>query len=133
MTRINANLIFKEESYNIIGAAIDVHNELGNGFLEAIYQEALETEFINKKIPYKREVSLPVYYRGKLLSKSYIADFICYEKIILELKALSAILPEHKAQVINYLKATNFRLGIIINFGEKSLKHHRLINSWTFE
>ena len=104
-----------------------VHNELGIGFLEAVYQEALEKEFSLNNIPYKREVKLPIYYKGELLSKNYFADFICYDKIIVELKVVSSITSEHKAQVINYLKASNFELGIIINFGEKKLIHERLI------
>jgi GxxExxY protein len=121
------DILLKDESYNIIGAAMTVHSELGSGFLEAVYQEALEKEFITQSIPYKREVSLPIYYKGTLLSNKYIADFICYDKIVIELKAASSILSEHKAQVINYLKATNMELGIIINFGEGSLKHDRVI------
>ena len=84
-------LLYEEESYLIIGAAIDVHKELGNGFLEARYQEALEKEFQIKKIPYKREVPLTIYYKNEPLNKFYIPDFICFEKIIVELKALSAI------------------------------------------
>jgi GxxExxY protein len=121
------NILFKDESYNIIGAAMTVHNELGSGFLEAVYQEALEKEFITQCIPYKREIPLSIYYKGELLSNKYIADFICYDKIVIELKAVSSISSEHKAQIINYLKATNMELGIIINFGESSLKHDRLI------
>ena len=104
-----------------------VHNELGSGFLEAVYQEAFEKELNFEEIPYKREVTLPIYYKGELLQKNYKADFICYNKIIVELKAISAILSEHKAQVLNYLKATNMMLGIIINFGGNKLKYERLI------
>ena len=122
-------ILYKDESYRIIGAAFAVHNELGCGFLEAIYQEALEKEFNFKGIPYKREAPLPVYYKGELLSKNYIADFICYDKIIVELKATSIILSDHKAQVLNYLKATNMELGILINFGEYKLNYERLIRS----
>jgi len=104
-----------------------VHYEMGCGFLEAVYQEALEKEFCLQKIPYKREVPLPIYYKGELLSKNYIADFVCYHKIIVELKALSSLSSEHKAQVLNYLKAANFELGLLINFGECKLKYERLI------
>jgi GxxExxY protein len=104
-----------------------VHSELGSGFLEAVYHEALEKEFKTLCIPYKSEAPLPVYYKGDLLTNKYIADFICFDKIVIELKAASSISSEHKAQVINYLKAANMELGIIINFGESSLKHHRII------
>jgi GxxExxY protein len=129
MAHISANILYKDESYRIIGAALAVHNELGYGFLEAVYQEALEKEFSLEGVPYKREVLLPIYYKGELLSKNYIADFICYDKIIVELKAISAILSDHKAQILNYMKATNMELGILINFGEKKLKYDRLIRS----
>jgi GxxExxY protein len=126
---MDANVLFESESYNIIGAAIAVHNELGFGFLEAVYQEALEIEFSIRNIPFRREVQLPIYYKGELLSKNYIVDFICYDKIIIELKALTSISPDHKSQVLNYLKASNKELGLLINFGESKLKHERLIRS----
>ena len=122
------NLLYKDESYKIIGAAMVVHKEMGCGFLEAVYQEALEKEFFFQSIPYKREVPLPIYYKGELLSKSYIADFVCYDKIVVELKALSSLSSEHKAQVLNYLKSADFELGLLINFGEYNLKYERLIN-----
>ncbi len=115
------NIIFQEESYNIIRACISVHKELGCGFLEAVYQEALAIEFRNYGIPFNQEMSLDIYFRNIKLNKKYIADFICYDKIILELKAISKITTEHEAQVLNYLKATGLKLGILINFGEKSL------------
>ena len=122
-------ILYKDESYKIIGAAMIVHGELSSGFLEAIYQEALEKEFRIQQIPYKREVPLPIYYKGELLSKSYIADFICYDNIIIELKAVSSLASEHKAQVLNYLKATNNELGLLLNFGESKLKFERLIRA----
>jgi len=105
-----------------------VHREMGCGFLEAVYQEALEKEFCFQSIPYKREVSLSIFYKGELLSKNYFVDFICYNKIIIELKAVSSLSSEHKAQVLNYLKAADFELGLLINFGEGKLKYERLIN-----
>ena len=104
-----------------------VHQELGHGFLEAVYQEALEKEFIIMGIPFKREASLTIYYKNEPLGKFYIADFICFGKIILEIKALSAITPEHQAQIINYLKATGLKLGIIVNFGKTNLEHKRIV------
>ena len=121
------NLIYKEESYQIIGACMEVHKNLGTGFLEAIYQEALVVELDLQNIPYLREKSLNVNYKGHMLNKSYFADFVCYDKIILELKALSAICKEHEAQLLNYLKATGYKLGMIINFGEPSLKFKRKV------
>ena len=106
-----------------------VHGELGSGFLEAVYQEALEKEFCIQEIPYKREVPLPIYYKGEKLSKSYTADFICYGSIVVELKAVTALSSDHKAQVLNYLKATNLELWLLINFGERNLKYERLIRA----
>ena len=120
-------ILFKEESYKIIGACIEVHRELGNGFLEGVYQEALEIEFKNQNIPYKREKELTIIFKGVELNKKYYADFVCYDKIIIELKALSSLNSEHESQVLNYLKATNFKLGILVNFGEKSLKYKRMV------
>jgi GxxExxY protein len=121
------NIIFQEESYNIIRACISVHKELGCGFLEAVYQEALAIEFRNNNIPFKKETSLDIYFRNIKLNKKYIADFICYDKIILELKAISKIATEHEAQLLNYLKATGLKLGILINFGQTSLTFKRLV------
>lgn len=123
-------LIFKEESYNIIGAAITVHKELGCGFLEPVNQEALEYEFKLSNIPFRREQLLKIKYRDIALSKYYIADFICYSKIILELKALAELTAEHESQLINYLKAANYRLGILINFGKDSLEYKRIPNKY---
>ena len=120
-------LLYEEESYLIIGAAIDVHKELGNGFLEAVYQEALEKEFLFKNISYKREFPLKIYYKNELLNKFYVPDFICFDKIIVELKALSAITSEHQAQVLNCMKASRLNLGLILNFGKQSLEHKRII------
>jgi GxxExxY protein len=121
------DLLYKDESYKVVGAAMAVHQELGAGFLEAVYQEALEKEFISRNIPYQREVALPIYYKGKLLTKSYVADFIGYGKIVIELKAVTALKDEHQAQILNYLKATNFSLGLLFNFGAKSLEQKRIV------
>ncbi len=121
------SLIYKEESYKIIGAAMEVHSQLGNGFLEAVYQEALALEFEELKIPYKREQILQIYYKKQLLSKHYEADFTCYDKIIIELKARNELNGVDESQVINYLKATGYSLGILINFGAESLEYKRLV------
>jgi len=120
-------LIYKDESYKIIGACIEVHSELGPGFLEPVYQEALEVELTNQKIPFQREAPLPIKYKDSVLNKSYIADFILYSKIILELKAFDALSTVHESQVLNYLKATGFRLGLLVNFGQPKLQHKRLV------
>jgi GxxExxY protein len=122
------NLIFKEESYKIIGVCMEVHKVLGSGFLESVYQEALAIELSEKNIPFEREKALSITYKNKILEKTYIADFICYNKIILELKAIKEICDEHRAQIINYLKATKMKLGLLVNFGETSLKYERFIN-----
>ena len=120
------NILYKEESYKIIGACFEVYNELGCGYLEAVYQEALEREFQLQNIPHKREPVLEILYKGKPLEKKYNADFICYDKIIVELKALSSLLKDHESQILNYLKATGYKLGLLVNFGEPSLKYKRL-------
>lgn len=121
------SLIYKEEVYSIVGACMEVHKELGNGFLEGIYQEALEVEFIKQKIPFEREKQLEVCYKGKILKKKYFADFVCYQNIIVEMKAVKSITEEHSAQIFNYLKATGLQLGVLVNFGESSLNYKRII------
>ena len=102
---------------------------MGCGFLEAVYQEALEKELRYQNIPYDREVRLRIKYRNEYLDKEYFADFICYDKIILETKALSELTTCHEAQVINYLKATGLKLGLLVNFGTTSLEYKRLIHT----
>ena len=116
----------EELTGKIINACMEVHNELGNGFLEPIYQEALEEEFKIQGIPYVREKLLPVMYKGKQLKKEYYADFVCYDDIIVELKAVSVLSKPHKAQVLNYLNAANKEIGLLINFGETKLKWERI-------
>jgi GxxExxY protein len=120
-------LIYKEEAYNIVGACMTVHRELGCGFLEAVYAEALEMELTSQSIPFRREVPITIEYKGKPLKKTYVADFICYDKIVLELKAVNYLDSVHEAQVLNYLKATGHKLGILVNFGEQSLKYKRIV------
>ena len=123
------DIILKDESYKVIGACMAVHNELGSGFLEAVYQEALEEELKLREIPYVREKQLEIYYKNKPLAKKYQADFICYGEIIVELKALSALDSSHKSQLINYLKATKLRVGLLVNFGQISLESKRVVNN----
>jgi len=120
-------LIYEEESYQIIGAAQEVHEILGAGFLEAVYQEALAIEFENRNISYEPEKELRIKFKDRYLNKKYSADFVCFDKIVVELKALSTLTSDHTAQVINYLKAAEFKLGLLINFGEQSIKVKRLV------
>ena len=120
--------VYQEESYKIRGAVFAVHNELGCGFLERVYQDALEYEFKERGIPYEREKLIQIMYKDKPLGEPYRADFVCYDKIIVELKALSELDGTHRAQVINYLKATKMKLGLLVNFGETSAKVERLLN-----
>ncbi len=115
-------------TYKIIGAAMEVHSELGAGFLEAAYQESLAIEFGLQDIPFRREVELPIHYKGHRLKTPYRADFICYDQaVIVETKALSRLSGKEEAQIINYLKATGIEIGLLINFGEESLKYRRFV------
>ena len=124
---MDVDKIKDEETYAIIGAAMTVHRELGCGFLEAVYQDALEKEFQYLGVRYKREVKLPVYYRGSLLNSFYQADFVCLDAIVVELKALHCLSGTEEAQMINYLKASNLHRALLLNFGAKSLQHKRLV------
>ena len=106
---------------------MEVHKELGHGFLEAVYQEALGREFSIQGIPNKAQPIIEILYKGKPLDKKYQPDFVCYEEIILEIKAISSLTGVEEAQLINYLKATGLKVGLLINFGAKSLEHKRLV------
>jgi GxxExxY protein len=119
--------LFKQECYQIIGCCMEVHKELGHGFLEPVYQEALAIVFLEKGIPFEKEKILEIYFRERILTKKYIADFVCYNEIIVELKALEGLTPEHTSQVLNYLKATGKKLGLIVNFGKSRLEYRRVI------
>jgi len=116
-------------TYAIIGAAMEVHRQLGSGFLEAVYQEAMAIELKSWGIFHGREVELPVFYKGQRLACEYRADFVCFEWVIIELKAVSELSGAHEAQVINYLKATGIEIGLLINFGGESLDFKRFIRS----
>ena len=121
-------ILYKEESFAIIGACMKVHRTLGAGFLEAVYEEALEKEFHIQNISFKRQVKLSLYYDNELMKKQYRADFVCYDAIIIEIKAVSQIPTAFYAQLQNYLRCTNMELGILINFGTSSLIYKRIIN-----
>ena len=113
----NIKIIYKEECFDIQGAVFDVYREMGCGFLESVYQECLEKEFTKRNIPFEAQQKLNIYYKKEKLNQFYKPDFICYDKIIIELKAVKEIIPEHKAQILNYLKASGIKLGLLINFG----------------
>lgn len=110
-------ILFKDECYQIQGAIFDVYREMGCGFLEAVYQECMERELARREIPFASQPELILHYKGELLRQIYKPDFICFEKVVLELKAVKEVAPEHKAQVMNYLKASRMKLGLLINFG----------------
>ena len=112
-------LILKDEVYAIAGAAIEVHRELGPGFLESVYQEAMKLELSARSVPFEAEKPISIEYKGQRLSQKYFADFVCFEQIIVELKALSRLSGSEQAQVLNYLKATGFKVGVLINFGSR--------------
>ncbi|HRN69095.1 MAG TPA: GxxExxY protein [Promineifilum sp.] len=116
------------QTYSVIGAAMEVHNQLGNGFLEAVYQEALAVELESRHISFNREVTFPIYYKGRQLSTHYRADFICYGTVVVELKALPRLTGIEAAQLINYLKGTGLKTGLLINFGGSSLEYKRFVN-----
>ena len=118
---------YKVETYNIRGAIFAVHNELGSGFLERVYQDALEYEFRERGIPYEREKLIQIMYKGKPLGEPYRADFVCYGKIIVELKAVEELQGIHRSQVVNYLNATGMKLGLLVNFGEKFANIERIV------
>ena len=122
MTQINADKNIKDkETYKILGAAMAVHNELGQGFLEAIYHEALEQEFNLQDIPFSKEKKLPVYYKKHKLKAFYLPDFICYDSVIVEIKTLQRLSNHEESQLINYLKAAGLNRGLLINFGARQL------------
>ena len=121
-------LLYRNEVFEIIGCAIEVHRVLGSGFLEAVYQEALEYELRQKEIPFKGNKTLMVTYKGIRLRKEYVADFVCRDKILIEIKALDGLTGREEAQVINYLKVSTFRIGLLINFGGiRKLEWKRII------
>jgi len=123
-----AEILFKDESYNIMGAMFEVYREKGCGFLESVYQECVEFEMTDRQIPFVSQPELKLTYKQHQLKSKYVPDAICYEQIILELKAVDEITDQHRSQVHNYLKATGYRLGIIVNFGHHpKLQYERIV------
>ena len=115
------------QTYEIIGAAMEVHRHLGHGFLEAVYQEALAMEMTRRDIPFEREAAVPVEYKGQRLQCSYRADFTCFDEVVLELKAINQLTGTEEAQLLNELKATGRHRGLLLNFGAPSLEYKRLV------
>lgn len=126
---MSGEFLYKQECYDIIGCCMEVHSVLGPGLLEAVYQEALSIELANQEIPFIKEKELEVTYKDQVLDKKYIADFICFDEIIIELKAVKELNEVHFAQLLNYLKITDKRLGLLVNFGSDRLEYKRIINS----
>ena len=118
-----------ERTYKIIGAALEVHKELGRGFLEAVYQEALDREFGIRKIPFKSQIALEILYKGKPLAKTYQPDFVCFDEVVVEIKAIASLSGIEEAQLINYLKAAKLKVRLLINFGSRSFEHKRFVYS----
>jgi len=125
--RSDSNSTFKQECYDIVGLCMQVHSELGAGFLEGVYQEALEIELIKGDIDHIRECQIEINYKGVPLDKKYYADFLCFNEIIVELKTVKYLDDNHMAQLMNYMKATNKNVGLLVNFGAKSLEYKRVI------
>lgn len=123
-----AKLIYEDETYAVLGACFEVYREKGCGFLEAVYQECLDVEFRLKNVPAVGQVQLPISYKGQTLQKTYTADFICYDRVLLEIKAVSALTNEHRAQIQNYLHATGLKVGLLVNFGHyPKAEHERFV------
>ena len=122
-------ILFKDESYKIVGGCFEVYKEKGNGFLEAVYQECLAIEFTEQGVPFMEKPRLRLDYKGQELKQTYEPDFLCFDEIIVEIKAVKQLMDEHRAQAINYLKATGKELGLLVNFGHyPQLEHERFVN-----
>ncbi|MBS1552981.1 MAG: GxxExxY protein [Bacteroidetes bacterium] len=122
-----SELIFKDESYRIIGCCMEVYNNLGKGFLEIVYKDAIEYEFLKSNISYKREKEFEILYKNIILKHKFYADFIIFDKIVLEVKSSKNIIDEYVKQTLNYLSVTQYKLGLIVNFGENSFKIKRIV------
>jgi GxxExxY protein len=131
---MGTDIVFREESYRVIGACFEVYKEKGNGFLEAVYQECLAIEFAEQGIPFVEKPRLFLEYKGRELEQIYEPDFLCFDQIIVEMKAVRCLADEHRAQIINYLKATGKQLGLLVNFGHyPGIEHERFVNQTSRE
>ena len=125
----SARIVFKEDSYRIMGACFEVYKEKGNGFLEAVYQECLGIEFGEQRIPFEEKPRLKLHYKGRSLQQEYEPDFVCFGRIIVEIKAVKVLTDEHRAQAINYLKATGYSLALLVNFGHHpKIEYERFVH-----
>ncbi len=126
---MTGKLVYGDEVFAIVGAAIEVHKQLGSGFLEAVYQEAMEIELSARDIPFRAQQEMVIQYKEHILNKYYVADFVCYDKIVVELKAVDRLSGKAQSQVINYLKASDMLVGVLVNFGSKGrLEWQRFVN-----
>lgn len=126
---MSKEILYKDESYKIMGACFEVYKAMGPGFLEAVYQECLAREFTSQEVPFKQLHPLKLYYKNKPLNQAYQVDFLCYDKIIIEIKSVRQIADEHRAQTINYLRATDIQLGLLVNFGHHpKAEYERFVN-----
>lgn len=125
-----SDIIYKDESYKIIGACFEVYNEKGNGFHEPVYQECLEIELSFQQVPFDAHREVHLFYRGQQLKHAFIPDFICFDKIVVEIKAVDKLVDAHRGQVLNYLNATGFQLGLLVNFGSyPKVEWERFVNT----
>ncbi len=125
-----SDLLFKDECYKIVGACFEVYNTMGCGFLEAVYQECLEIELVEQSIPFTAHPDITLKYRNRELKQHYIPDFVCFDSIIVEIKATKTLADEHRAQLINYLHATGYNLGLLINFGHyPGIQYERIVRN----
>ena len=122
-----SDIFYKEESYAIIGLCMEVHNKLGHGFSEIVYKDALEIEFTANEILFEREKEYPIQYKGQILKHKFFADLVVFDSIVIEIKCVKSLLEEHVSQVINYLRASDKKLGLLINFGRDKLEYKRLV------
>jgi len=126
---MEGKILYKEESYQIVGACFEVYNDKGSGFLEAVYQDCLALEFKDQQVSFEQKPRIRLTYKGRLIDQYYEPDFLCFDKVIVEIKASKSITDEHRAQVINYLKATGLKLGLLVNFGNyPKLEYERFLN-----
>jgi len=128
---MDSKLLFKDETYQVIGACIKVHKNLGKGFEDCVYKEAIAHELSKAEVPFEKQKQLSIYYNGNKLNSHFVADFVCFDKIIVEIKSLNILDPVIKKQTINYLRSTNFEVSLLVNFGENKLTWERFINTST--